>query len=264
MMEIIIYTLFVCLIGVMIGGFLNVVIFRTKKQMPLSGRSACMICLAPVSKLDLIPIISFFALKGRCRKCSAVIEWQYPIVELVTGVLFGVLFIRAIFGIGFPSYIDSSEWILVFVRDVIIACYLLIIFVYDYKYSLILDRFSIPAMIIALLFNLILGTPPLVLLFSGLVVGSFFSMQFILSKGAWVGGGDIRMGLLMGWYLGLPLVLVALLLSYILGAIVGIGLLVSKKRKLNSHVPFGTFMALATFVALFYGQWLIDWYLGMF
>ena len=262
-MTIVFWTVAVSIIGVLVGSFLNVVIFRTKKQMPLVSRSVCLTCLEPVSKLDLIPILSFFALKGRCRKCTAVIEWQYPVLELVTGLLFGILFIRAVSGIGYGSFVGEDEWLLVFFRDVIIACYLLIIFVYDFKYKVIPDRFSVPPMIVALLFNFALGAPPLMLLFSGLIIGAFFAAQFIISKGNWVGGGDIRLGLLMGWYLGLPLALVALLLAYISGSIIGIVLILLKHRKLDSHVPFGTFMALAIFVTLFFGDVLLNWYLGL-
>ncbi|PIX62541.1 prepilin peptidase [Candidatus Uhrbacteria bacterium CG_4_9_14_0_2_um_filter_41_50] len=262
-MNVILWTIVISLVGIAVGSFLNVVIFRSEKKLPLTGRSKCLTCQEPVTKLDLIPIISFFALKGRCRRCTAVIEWQYPIIEIVTGVLFGLLFVRAFAGVGFPYFVDNSQWLLLFVRDVVMVCFLLIIFVYDFKYSYILDRFTIPAMILALLFNIALGADATSLLFSGLLLGSFFAFQFLISNGRWIGGGDIRMGLLMGFFLGITNGLVALFVAYIIGAAAGIILITFKKRKADSHVPFGTFLALGTLVAMFWGTQILDWYLGL-
>lgn len=263
-MELILWTIVVSLLGIAVGSFLNVVVFRVRENEPLTGRSKCRTCLEPVRGLDLVPIISFFALKGRCRTCSSVIEWQYPVIELVTGVMFGLLFIRTVMGIAMPDFISNDELILLFIRDAVIACFLLIIFVYDFKYSYILDKFSVPAILIALLLNAALGADLQNILLGGFLIGAFFAFQFLVSRGQWIGGGDIRMGLLMGLYLGMELGIVALFLSYVLGAIIGIVLIVFKHREPNSHVPFGTFMALATFVTLFFGQGLLDWYLAFF
>lgn len=263
-MNVILWTVIVSLLGIAVGSFLNVVVFRAKENEPVKGRSKCRACLEPVATIDLIPVVSYFALKGRCRKCTSVLEWQYPVIELATGVLFGLFFVRAAMGIGYPGFVEESEWLLLFARDAIIICFLLIIFVYDFRYSYILDRFSIPAIIIALLLNMALGAPVLSLLLGALLIGAFFAFQFLVSKGRWVGGGDIRMGLLMGAFLGLQLGVVALFLSYVLGAIIGIFLLVFKHRKPDSHVPFGTFMALAMLVTMVWGQQVSDWYLSFF
>jgi len=122
---------------------LNVVVFRVRSNEPLTGRSKCRTCIEPIAALDLIPVVSFFALKGRCRKCASVIEWQYPVIELAMGVIFGLLCIRVILGIAIPSFITDDELILLFIRDAIIACFLMIIFVYDFRYSYILDKFSL-------------------------------------------------------------------------------------------------------------------------
>jgi len=262
-MEIVLLTILISLIGIAIGSFINVVVFRTRLGEPVTGRSKCRSCLEPIAAIDLVPIFSYLALKGRCRKCSSVIEWQYPVIELIMGVLFGLLFVRAYMGIGLADYIETSEWIAVFIRDATIASFLLIIFVYDFKFSYILDRFTIPAMILALIFNVALGAPVLPMLLAGLMIGGFFAFQFLISKGKWIGGGDIRMGMLMGFYLGLEMGLMALLLSYITGALVGVGLIMAKKREMSSQVPFGTFMAASILITLFAGEWLLNWYLGL-
>lgn len=264
-MEFAILTILVCLFGIAIGSFLNVVVFRTKSNdSVVNGRSKCRTCLEPIATIDLIPVWSYFALRGRCRKCSSVIEWQYPAVEIATGIMFGLFFVRAAFAWGIPDFVDQTEWIPLFIRDATMACFLLIIFIYDFRYSYILDRFSIPAMIVALLFNIALGADPLNLLLGGFLIGGFFAFQFLVSQGKWIGGGDIRMGLLMGFLLGLEHGLLALFLSYILGAIAGIVLIATKKRKLDSHVPFGTFMSAATLIVMFCGTYILDWYLGLF
>ncbi len=263
MMEII-WTILVSLGGICVGSFLNTVVFRTQKNIPIKERSKCMKCMKPIHWVDKVPIVSFFNLKGRCRSCSDIIPWQYPIIEMATGILFGLLFVRALFGFGFFGFESHSEWLIVFARDAIIACLLLIIFVYDYKYSIILDRFSVPAIGAAIVFNLILGGDSADMLLSGLFIGSFFAFQFLISRGKWVGSGDIRMGLLIGFLFGAKLGVVALLLSYVLGALGGLFLIVFRHRKLESHVPFGTFMSLAIILTLFFGEAMANWYLGMF
>jgi len=220
-------------------------------------------CLKPIHWVDKVPVISFFNLKGRCRNCSDVIPLQYPVIEMATGILFGLLFVRALFGFGFFGFESHSEWLIVFARDAIVACLLLIIFVYDFKYSIILDRFSVPAIGVVIIFNLILGANSVEMLLAGLFIGAFFGFQFLLSRGKWVGSGDIRIGLLIGFLFGIKLGIVALLISYILGAIGGIFLIAFKKRKLESHVPFGTFMALAIILTLFFGEMLSNWYFGL-
>ncbi len=262
---IILWTILATILGVLVGSFINVVVFRTKSNEPFwKGRSKCRTCEVPISPVDLVPVFSYFALKGRCRSCSATIEWQYPAIELITGVLFGVLFARAALGIGVPPWIDDSEWLILFIRDAVIAVFLLIIFVYDFRFSYILDRFSMPAAIIALVFNLYLGASIVDLLLGGLFIGGFFAFQFLVSGGKWVGGGDIRMGLLMGFLLGVANGVLALFLSYISGAIFGIILILSKKRKLDSQVPFGTFMAAAMIICMIFGSYILEWYLGFF
>ncbi len=263
-MTILLWTFYAVLIGVAIGSFVNAVVFRTSEGEGLGGRSKCRSCLKPIAAKDLIPVVSFFLLKRRCRKCKAVIEWQYPVVELAMGILFGLLFARAAYFIGFPSFVDSSEWLALFVRDAIMVTFLVIIFIYDLRASVILDRFSIPAMILALVLNVGLGADPADLLLGGIILGAFFGFQYVISKGKWIGGGDIRMGLVMGFLLGVNLGIVALFSAYVLGAIVGIGLILFGRKTLKSHVPFGTFLATGTLIAMIWGQDILNWYLGFF
>jgi prepilin signal peptidase PulO-like enzyme (type II secretory pathway) len=143
------------------------------------------------------------------------------------------------------------------------AAFLIVIFVYDLKYYLILDTVIIPAAIIALAGGLFLGYPILQMLIAGIVAAGFFGIQFFVSRGRWIGGGDIRLGFLMGLMLSWPFVVLALMLAYILGSIIGIGLILAGKKKLGSQVPFGTFLTLATYIVLLYGTQLFNWYWNM-
>ncbi len=252
------------LLGIAIGGLLNVVIFRTKADAALlKPKSTCHTCLEPIAFLDTIPVVSYISLRGRCRSCATVIEWQYPAVELAMGILTTLLFLRVALGFGIPEFVDSSELILLFVRDVVVVSFLMVIFVYDYRFSVILDRFSVPAILAILIFNLALGASIVWFVLGGLLIGTFFAVQYLISQGKWVGDGDVRMGLLMGFLLGPQLGLLALLFSYIFGGIGGLLLVLSKKRALSSHVPFGTFMACAIVFVMFFGEWILGWYLGV-
>ena len=235
------------------GSFLNVLVFRTHDEQPFfRGRSKCIKCEVPIAWYDLIPVLSFFLLRKRCRNCKSAISWQYPLVELVTGLLFLGLWLRPDFAIEY------------LVRDSIFTIFLIVLFVYDLKYQLLLDRFTIPAMIAALLLNLFLGVPVWSMLVGAIVLGGFFLGQYWISKGKWIGDGDIRMGALMGLMLGLEHGLVALFLAYVLGATVGLILIVSKKAKMHTQIPFGTFLALTTFVSLLWGEQIVNWYLNLF
>jgi prepilin signal peptidase PulO-like enzyme (type II secretory pathway) len=141
---------------------------------------------------------------------------------------------------------------------------LIIIFVYDFKYYLILDSVVLPAIILAFIFNISLGINFLNLLLAAALASGFFLLQFVVSKGTWIGGGDIRLGFLMGAILGWTQVLTALFLAYIIGSIFSIGLLLGKKKQMSDKVPFGTFLTLATFITMLYGPALYNWYVSLF
>lgn len=250
-------------LGILTGSIVNATVLRTKAGLPLMSRARCLSCIEPLHWFDLIPVLSYFILKGRCRRCSAAIEWQYPAVELAMGLLFALFAARLVFELGIPGFITGTESSILFVRDAVVSVFLVIIFLYDFRFSVIPDKFSIPAIILVILFNALLGAPSFSILLGGLSLGGFFALQYLVSQGRWVGGGDIRMGLLMGFLLGLPMGIVALFLSYVIGALGGVLLLVGGHRSTTSHVPFGTFMAGATVITMVFGPWLLNTYLAL-
>jgi len=101
------------------------------------------------------------------------------------------------------------------------------------------------------------------MLIGAAIGGGFFLAQFILSRGKWIGGGDIRLGVFMGVILGWQLTLVALFLAYIVGAIISVGLIAAKKKTLASKVPFGTYLTVTTFVSMFWGSQILNWYIHL-
>lgn len=247
------FLLTIFLLGTILGSFLNALIWRTRVEKSIiTGRSACPSCNSQLRVFELIPIFSFLLQRGRCRHCLEHISWQYPLVELSTGLLFVMSY--TVFQ---PDMIAVLfAWFLVFV--------LTFIFVYDLQYQLILDRISLPAIAIAFVYHSIRTPGDWWIYLLGIAIGGgFFLLQFVLSKGTWIGGGDIRLGALMGAILGWQLVLVALMLAYVVGAIVSVLLVAMKKKTMASTTPFGTYLAGATLVVLFWGSSILDWYLGL-
>ena len=239
------------LIGLAIGSFLNVVICRLdQEKSPVRGRSFCPQCHRQIAWYDNIPILSFLLLGGRCRHCRESISLQYPLVELATAVIFILLYWR--FGPGLPFLVTA-----------VFSCFLLVIFTYDLKHYLILDRVAVPAMIFAFLANLYLGLGFWHLILGAIIGGGFFAVQFFVSQGKWVGDGDIRLGALMGLMLGWKYLLVALFLAYLIGAGFGLILIFLNKKKMSSAIPFGPFLAGATFITLLYGDQILNWYLNL-
>ncbi len=257
-----IYGIIVFIFGLFIGSFLNVVIYRLHRQESfIKGFSKCLFCGHRLYPKDLVPLFSFVWLKGKCRYCQHHFSKQYFLVELATALGFLLIYFKFLpNGLEFAS--SAAIWQLWFSFSML--AFLVIIFVYDFKYYLILDSVVLPAIILAFIFNLSLGANFLNLLLAAVLASGFFLFQFIVSKGTWIGGGDIRLGFLMGAILGWTQVLTALFLAYIMGSIFSIGLLLSKKKQMSDKVPFGTFLTLATFISMLYGPALYNWYVSLF
>ena len=243
--------LFVFFFGLIIGSFLNVVLWRLHRHESLAWpRSYCPKCRKEIPWYDNIPVLSFVILGGHCRRCKKSISWQYPIIELATGVIFLLLYFK--FGI-------SSDFFI----NLLISIFLLLIFVHDLKYYLILDQVIYPAMVIAFLGSAYLGLGFINIVVGAIVGSGFFLIQFVVSKGKWIGDGDIGLGFLMGLILGWKMLLVALFLAYMLGAIVGITLIMTGRKEMSSRIPFGPFLTLATLLTILYGSNILAWYINL-
>jgi prepilin signal peptidase PulO-like enzyme (type II secretory pathway) len=259
--------IFIFLFGLIIGSFLNCLIWRLHTGERISGRSYCPKCKKQINWYDNIPVLSFLMLGGKCRHCGKPISWQYPLVELVTGALFLLAFNYQFSIFNFQTITNYQLPIINFIELFklwFLISVMIVIFVIDLRWYLILDAVTLPAAALVFILNLMLGFSWQNLLISGIIGGSFFLIQFVISRGKWIGGGDIRLGLLMGLALGWPHVLAAIFMAYFIGSIVGIGLIIGKKKEWGSRVPMGTFLTLATLITMFWGSGILEWYIEMF
>jgi prepilin signal peptidase PulO-like enzyme (type II secretory pathway) len=245
--------LLIFLLGACIGSLLTCIIDRlaTEEETWLRGRSRCPKCRTALSARSLVPIFSWLFQRGKCRTCHEQISWTYPLIEVATGTLFVLAFLE--------RGLENGPLLL---RDWYLIAILIIIFVFDLLYGLIVDSVTLPAIGILTLTSLYFGMPWQVLLFGVLLGAGFFGFQYIVSRGRWIGGGDIRLGALMGAALGWQRVLVALFFSYVVGAIVAMILLGLRRKQWSESVPFGTFLAVGTIIALYWGDAIIGWYVA--
>lgn len=236
---IILLTIFIFFLGLAVGSFLNVVIARidTPKSIWLA-RSNCPKCKHQLSAWDLIPLVSYIVLGGKCRYCKKKISWEYPLVEFITGVAFLTLFwfMSGFLIAGEPG--NTAIYLNLFFYFSYTA-FLIIIFVYDLKHYLILDRVVLPAAIFAILGSLFTSVGIVSALLGSVVAGIFFLLLFLISRGKWMGGGDVKLAFVIGLMLGWPNILVGLLLAFVMGAIFGVGLMLSKKKKWKDKLEKG-------------------------
>jgi leader peptidase (prepilin peptidase)/N-methyltransferase len=245
---------FVFIFGLVVGSFANSIIYRLPNiQGIIKARSICPHCKKTLSWYDLIPLVSFMALKGKCRFCQKKISLQYPLVELATGLLFVLFYTK--FGL---------TWHLLFLFP--LTTILIILFVYDLKTQTIPDVIAYLAIGLALVYLLAYSSiHPFIYssIAAAAIAGGFFALLVLVSKEKWMGQGDIKLGALMGLLLGYPNVFVGLFLAFVLGALVSLVLIALKKKTLKSQIPFGPFLITAIFVTIFYGEAILNWYLGV-
>lgn len=252
-----IYYTITFLLGISLGSFLNALVWRTRENISIKNdRSMCPHCRRRLTWYENIPIISYIFLKGKARRCGKKISCQYPIVELLMGILFVFVF----------YFHSKGEMVLTpeMVRDWFIVFNLGFIFLYDLKYQEILDFSTIPSIIILVLFSPAIGWHSWQSVgLAMLIGGGFFFAQYIISRGKWIGGGDIRLGLFMGVILGWPNIILGLFAAYIIGVIFSLSLIAIKKQKFDGETPFGTYLVIGTLFAMFWGDFIVSWYIGL-
>jgi len=235
--------------GLAVGSFLNLCIDRLpQRESIISPSSHCASCGHPLSASDLIPLLSYLLLRGRCRYCGAPIPWRLPLVEIATGLLFALLWHR---------YGPTSQWALA----AIYTCILIIIFFIDLKHHLVLNQVIYPAIILALL------AAPLTPNHSarGLLLGGLigFALLFLIASlyPAGMGMGDVKLAAFIGLVVGSPSILIALFVSFVVGGLAAGWLLLSGAKGRRDPVPFAPFLVAGGMVAMLYGEEILDWYL---
>ena len=248
--------IFVFIFGAIIGSFLNVVIYRYNSgTSPLTGRSQCFSCGRTLTWSQLVPIFSFLYSRGRCAECGVRLSWQYPIVETLSGLIFVAVFLLQ------KTPIESLYLLVVFST-------LLVIAVYDMRHQIIPDGLAIFFALLSL-FWFIWTTPASferLLHFPynwGLIAGPmlffpFWALWFV-SKGRWLGLGDGKLALGIGWFLGATLGGSAVMLAFWIGAAYALAIMAiqkalkntKEKLSMQSEIPFGPFLILSTFIVYF-------------
>lgn len=262
MIVLMVYILLLLLLGLSIGSFVNAWVWRLRhNQSVVSGRSKCPHCNHKLAVKDLIPLISFVALKGKCRYCKKPISWQYPIVELGTGLLFAL--------IAWHFQPLNQANVISIVLWCIVTVFLVAAFVYDLKYMQLPDRFMLPAICIALILLLINAlnnglSQVLTQIIATAVFAGFYLLLWLLSKGRFLGGGDVRLAVAMGLLLAVPQLLIAVFVAYLAGATVGIVLIASKNKKRTSKIALAPFLIGGLYFGLFFGNQIAVWYLSFF
>ncbi|MFC1727231.1 prepilin peptidase [Patescibacteria group bacterium] len=254
--------IFLLMIGLAVGSFLNVVVYRTNhpeklkvkgKIRKFGGRSFCPQCRKKIVWYDNLPLLSYLLLKGKCRQCRSSISGQYPVVELLTALAFGGAFLF----FGLPQGI--GEWFSLGYHLVIVAAFLVII-VSDLLYLTIPDEALVVSGVAALVFwgfSALFQAEPLLFfipLTAGLGAMAMFWLLHWLTKGKGMGFGDVKLAGLMGLVLGWPKIILALYLAFLTGAFFGVILILSRKKKFGQVVPFGPFLVFGTLISLFFGE----------
>ncbi|HET6381644.1 MAG TPA: prepilin peptidase [candidate division Zixibacteria bacterium] len=241
-------------LGFLIGSFLNVVIARLPRGTSLwRPGSSCPVCGARIAWHDNIPVLSFVLLRGRCRACRAPISWQYPAVELATGALFGGAYLR--FGLT-PELVLAAGLLAALVAVTVI----------DLQHQIIPDAITLPGVVVGVLANAAIGRLGWIECGLGILVGGGIfwlvlqgSLLMLGQEG--LGGGDIKLGAMLGAFLGWKATLLAIVLAVVGGGLIALVLLGLGVRGRKDPIPFGPFLAIAGAVALFWGEGLIAWYL---
>jgi len=258
--------LFVALVfaalGGIIGSFLNVVVLR-KGVASLDGRSSCPSCGKIIAAYDLVPVFSWLILRGRCRNCESAISIQYPLVEAATAILFALVGTAA-----FPGFLLSGHDALVLFAELVIVSLLVIITVYDLRHTIIPDEWSYAFAALALILALV-HSPTLSTLLAGPIAALPLFFLWLVSQGRWMGFGDPKLALGIGWLLGFPLGVVAVFVSFIIGTVILIPMLLYERLvthnggggsvnaglTMKSEVPFGPFLIASC---------LIFWVIGLY
>lgn len=255
--------IFLFILGLIVGSFINVIVLRRSTGKGIHGRSKCTSCSHTLGIFDLIPVLSYIFLRGRCRYCGAKISPMYPLVELVAGLMFVLVGMKPLFlGVSFVYYytlfLEITFW------SIILA-----IILYDLKHTIIPNAWALVATVVSILFALSIYWGEwksfLYSILSGIIFGGFFFLIWLLSRGKWMGLGDAKLAFPLGVFVGLGKLFSSWALSFWIGALVMllymlIDMFTGIRRKrpagfdnqtitFKSEVPFGPFLFIGSFMA---------------
>lgn len=243
--------LFLFFLGLIVGSFLNVVALRWNSGLTLGGRSFCTSCRKPLRFWELVPVLSFLLLRGRCSRCKTRISWQYLLVEFFTGLIFLTLFL-----VIKPTDLIST---LYYVLALTIFSIYVVIVIYDLRHKIIPDEFAYTAAILAAIAAFLIGHESILDWLAGPLIFTFFGSIWLFSRGRAVGLGDAKLGLSIGLLLGAAQGFSAVVLAFWIGTISILSYMLlgrmtlllndAKRLTMKSEIPFGPFLVLGAWIA---------------
>ena len=267
-------------LGIVFGSLINAWVWRLSNQLDLEGnkrnlskkdkqkfsilysRSICPSCNHKLNALDLVPVFSWLFLQGKCRYCKQPISVQYPAIELLTGILFFLSTYFWDYG-NIWSIVSLITWLITLVGLIALA-------LYDYKHTILPSTIIYKLFLIVLVglvAQFILGRPVadiILIILSSVSLGGLFWLLYQFSNGRWIGGGDVRLGFLLGTVLGSPInSFLMLFIASLLAILVYYLFLNKQKKKSQLKVPFGPFLISASFIVVLFGQDIMDWYISL-
>lgn len=280
-----------CVLGLVFGSFVNAFVWRLRQQelqaeastdknkakpndkkhtadnqedySIVHGRSMCPKCHHTLAPKDLVPVLSWLALKGKCRYCHKPISWQYPLVELLTALIFVVSYL--LWPLEFDAYgvFRLAFWLIFMV-------FFMALSVYDVHWFELPNRVVFPLMYLAgaqVLVSAVWQEDAAIIWQSalgGITIFGLFWVIYQVSKGEWIGGGDVKLGMVLGLLVGSPLyALLVIFIASLLGILASLPMLVSKRAARGLHVQFGPALILATVIVQLFGAALVAWYEGL-
>lgn len=236
--------------GLFLGSFFNVVGLRVpSRQSITTGRSACTTCLQPLSWYELIPLCSYIIQHGKCRHCHQRIAILYPIIELLTGCLFALSF----YMLGFQYDLIGA---------LLLSSLLVIVFVTDITYLVIPNRILLFFMPLFIIYGLFHPQFPWWSSLSGLMIGYLMIAVVILISRGGMGAGDMKLCAVLGFILGTQNIILTFFLACVIGAVVGVLMLMFKVIDRKQKIPFGPYIVVAAIISYYYGQSILEWYVG--
>jgi leader peptidase (prepilin peptidase)/N-methyltransferase len=243
------------ILGLIVGSFSNVCIYRIpRNESIIYPASHCPKCRSNISPKDNIPLLSYILLKGRCRNCKSKISIQYPIVELLTGLIYLIIYLA--YGLSVQTLIY-----------IILSSALITIAFIDLNEQIVPDVISLPGIVIGFIISFFV---PYILFINsalGVVVGGGIILIIglagsVIFKKEAMGGGDVKLAAMIGAFLGWRYIVISLFLGFFLGALAGIILIMAKIKSREDVVPFGPFIVLGSLITLLWGEKIISWYIG--
>ena len=246
----------VALLGLCVGSFLNVCIYRLPRgESVMSPPSRCPQCGRSLRWFDNIPVVSWVFLRGRCGQCGASISVQYPIIEIVTALIWVLI-----------AWLTPPGWLLA--SRLVLGTALIVLFMIDLEHQLLPNAITLPGIVVGFLFSLVSGPGPIDALIGILVGGGVLyaiaAGYYFVRKEEGMGMGDVKMLAMVGAFLGWKAVLLTLVLSSFAGAVLGVLIMVWHRGDLRYALPFGTFLALGTLVAMLVGDPILSWYFAFY